>query len=146
MRKGKAETTSRKRKKKKLEKIGTLVLKPLLSFQKVASPVPQSRENEKMFDVFLPNLFMYLVHTIASNHQIHPASLLYFAGSQGLSVAVSSKGSAGNRMAVTRQQAGMVGGRGAGDGSCLMDCWQTPEQKEANKSALLAPFCAGILK
>lgn len=36
--------------------------------------VAQSRESEKIFDVFLPALFMHLVHMTASNHQTRPAS------------------------------------------------------------------------
>lgn len=113
-------------------------------FKRFPFLVPQSRRDEKVFDVFLPTLFMHLVYTSASNHRTCSASLWYFTARKGLSLAVRSKDSTENQLEVTTQWAGMFGR--LEDGTCLMDCCQTPEQKEANKSALLAPFCVGISK
>lgn len=76
-----------KKVKKLEEKKGILIPVTVFPFHMLQFLVPQSRENERISDVFLPTLFMHLVHTTASNHQTHPANLPRQKGCVPLSAA-----------------------------------------------------------
>lgn len=76
MKQGNTETTVGKKKGKEIrEKKGIFIPMTGFPFHMLHFLVPQSRENKKIFDIFLPTLFMHLVHMTASNQQTHPASV-----------------------------------------------------------------------
>lgn len=93
--------------------------------------VPQSRENKKIFDVFLLTLFIHLVPTTASNNQTHPAS------EEGLCLTVSSKDSTGNEVEMIREEAGMVGEEDKSDG--LLSDPQEEGSKQISSAGTFLP-------
>lgn len=77
-----------RKKVKKLEpKKGLFIPMTVFPFHMLHFLVPQSRENKKIYDVFLLTLLMHLVCTTASNHQTHPASVPRKKGCVSLSAA-----------------------------------------------------------